>query len=154
PKRAALLSVNSGQGSRIPGQAGIREPSWERGASFGRDQRRTGEAAGATVGTTTDIAVAHIFRSITDWEALTLGPAWLAVSQRAVCEDRNVVLAEDLDTSALTPRQRGILTVIRDRVVRYGYPPSTREIGDAVGLASTSSVSRHLRVLEELGFLR
>ncbi|MFC0532446.1 transcriptional repressor LexA [Phytohabitans kaempferiae] len=64
------------------------------------------------------------------------------------------VLAEDLDTSTLTPRQRGILTVIRDWAVRYGYPPSTREIGDAVGLASTSSVSRHLRVLEELGFLR
>ncbi|MDQ7904924.1 transcriptional repressor LexA [Phytohabitans sp. ZYX-F-186] len=65
-----------------------------------------------------------------------------------------MVLAEDLDTAALTSRQRGILTVIRDWVVRYGYPPSTREIGDAVGLASTSSVSRHLRALEDLGFLR
>jgi repressor LexA len=61
---------------------------------------------------------------------------------------------EDLDTSTLSSRQRGILTAIRDWVVRYGYPPSSREIGDAVGLASTSSVSRHLRVLEELGFLR
>jgi repressor LexA len=65
-----------------------------------------------------------------------------------------VVLAEELDTSTLTSRQRGILTVIRDWAVRYGYPPSTREIGDAVGLASTSSVSRHLRALEDLGFLR
>ncbi|ROP28882.1 transcriptional repressor LexA [Couchioplanes caeruleus] len=63
-------------------------------------------------------------------------------------------LAEDLDTSTLTPRQRAILTVIRDWAIRYGYPPSTREIGDAVGLASTSSVSRHLRVLEERDFLR
>jgi repressor LexA len=69
-------------------------------------------------------------------------------------DDRTVVLAEDFDTSTLTSRQRGILTVIRDWVVRYGYPPSTREIGDAVGLASTSSVSRHLRALEERGFLR
>ena len=61
---------------------------------------------------------------------------------------------EDLDTSTLTPRQLAILTVIRDWAVRYGYAPSTREIGDAVGLASASSVSRHLRVLEERDFLR
>ena len=61
---------------------------------------------------------------------------------------------EELDTSTLTPRQRAILTVIRDWVVRYGYAPSTREIGDAVGLVSASSVSRHLRMLEERDFLR
>ncbi|WP_082772009.1 transcriptional repressor LexA [Actinoplanes sp. TFC3] len=63
-------------------------------------------------------------------------------------------LDDDLDTSILTPRQRSVLTVIRDWANRYGYSPSTREIGDAIGLASTSSVSRHLRVLEDLGFLR
>ncbi|MCW6009449.1 transcriptional repressor LexA [Micromonospora sp. CPCC 205371] len=68
--------------------------------------------------------------------------------------DHRVVLTEDFDTSTLTSRQRDILTVIRDWIVRYGYPPSTREIGDAVGLASTSSVSRHLNALEDLGFLR
>jgi len=71
-----------------------------------------------------------------------------------VGEDQSVVLAEDLDTSHLTPRQRGILAAIRDWVVEHGYAPSTREIGDAVGLASTSTVSRHLQVLEDLGFLR
>jgi repressor LexA len=64
------------------------------------------------------------------------------------------VVPEDLDTSTLTPRQRAILGVIRDWVVRYGYSPSTREIADAVGLASTSSVGRHLRILEERDFLR
>ncbi|NUT33078.1 MAG: transcriptional repressor LexA [Hamadaea sp.] len=64
-----------------------------------------------------------------------------------------MVLAEDIDTSILTPRQRGILTVIRDSVVRHGYPPTTREIGDAVKL-SASTVSRHLRDLEERGYLR
>jgi repressor LexA len=68
--------------------------------------------------------------------------------------DLGVLFDEDLDTSRLTDRQRAILTVIRDWAVKYGYSPSTREIGDAVGLASTSSVSRHLRVLEELDFLR
>ncbi|MEU4243285.1 transcriptional repressor LexA [Actinoplanes sp. NPDC026619] len=61
---------------------------------------------------------------------------------------------EDLDTSVLTERQRQILTVIQKWALRYGYSPSTREIADAIGLASTSTVSRHLRALEEIGFLR
>ncbi len=61
---------------------------------------------------------------------------------------------EDLDTSALTGRQRQILTVIQKWALRYGYSPSTRELADALGLASTSTVSRHLRALEDLGFLR
>ncbi|MGN2640841.1 transcriptional repressor LexA [Nocardia takedensis] len=61
---------------------------------------------------------------------------------------------EHLDTSTLPPRQQRILTVIRDQVLRHGYAPSTREIADAVGLRSTSSVSAHLKSLEERGFLR
>jgi repressor LexA len=61
---------------------------------------------------------------------------------------------EHLDTSMLPLRQQRILAAIRDWVVRYGYPPSTREIGDAVGLRSPSSVSRHVASLEEKGFLR
>ncbi|XVQ14192.1 transcriptional repressor LexA [Spirillospora sp. CA-255316] len=61
---------------------------------------------------------------------------------------------EGMDPSALPPRQQRILVTIRDWVVRYGYPPSTRQIGDAVGLRSSSSVSRHLASLEEKGFLR
>ena len=54
----------------------------------------------------------------------------------------------------LTPRQRKVLEVIRDHVERQGYPPSVREIGDAVGLTSTSSVAHQMRVLEKKGFLR
>ncbi|WIM98574.1 transcriptional repressor LexA [Actinoplanes oblitus] len=61
---------------------------------------------------------------------------------------------DDFDTSILTDRQRRILTVIREHAQRHGYSPSTREIADAVGLASTSAVARHLRVLEDLGLLR
>ncbi|MEU8270267.1 transcriptional repressor LexA [Sphaerisporangium sp. NPDC049002] len=61
---------------------------------------------------------------------------------------------EYLDFSALPQRQQRILATIRDWVGRYGYPPSTREIGDAVGLRSSSSVSKHLKSLEEKGFLR
>lgn len=60
---------------------------------------------------------------------------------------------EEFDTSVLPERLRRILTVIRDAAVKYGYAPSTREIADAVGM-SASSVSRHLRTLEEHGFLR
>ncbi|NUR99884.1 MAG: transcriptional repressor LexA [Kribbellaceae bacterium] len=60
----------------------------------------------------------------------------------------------DLDTGALPERQQRILVVIRDWVTRYGYPPSSRQIGDAVGLKSSSSVSKHLASLEDKGFLR
>jgi repressor LexA len=59
-----------------------------------------------------------------------------------------------LDASALPERQQRILVAIRDWVVRYGYAPSTRQLGDAVGLRSTSSVSKHLAALEDKGFLR
>lgn len=58
------------------------------------------------------------------------------------------------DETGLTPRQRRILEVIREQVERRGYPPSMREIGDAVGLTSTSSVSHQLHALERKGFLR
>jgi repressor LexA len=61
---------------------------------------------------------------------------------------------EDLDTSRLTERQRQVLTVIGKWALRYGYSPSTREIADALGLASASTAGRHLRTLEELGFVR
>ncbi len=59
-----------------------------------------------------------------------------------------------LDASQLTPRQRKVLEVIRASVAERGYPPSIREIGDAVGLTSTSSVAHQLRTLERKGFLR
>jgi repressor LexA len=59
-----------------------------------------------------------------------------------------------VDPTALTPRQRRVLEVIRDWVERFGYPPSVREIGDAVGLTSTSSVHHQLRTLERKGYLR
>ncbi|TFV55636.1 transcriptional repressor LexA [Mycobacterium sp. PS03-16] len=56
--------------------------------------------------------------------------------------------------AALTERQRTILEVIRASVTSRGYPPSIREIGDAVGLTSTSSVAHQLRTLERKGYLR
>jgi repressor LexA len=56
--------------------------------------------------------------------------------------------------AGLTERQRTILEVIRTSVTTRGYPPSIREIGDAVGLTSTSSVAHQLRTLERKGFIR
>src|SRR5690242_5779674 len=56
--------------------------------------------------------------------------------------------------ASLTERQRTILEVIRASVTSRGYPPSIREIGDAVGLTSTSSVAHQLRTLERKGYLR
>jgi repressor LexA len=60
----------------------------------------------------------------------------------------------DLVTADLTARQRRILEFIRSWVERYGYPPSVREIGEAVGLVSPSSVAYQLKALETKGFLR
>jgi repressor LexA len=54
----------------------------------------------------------------------------------------------------LTARQRRIVEVIEDSVQRYGYAPTMREIGEAAGLASTSSVSHQLSVLQQKGYLR
>lgn len=58
------------------------------------------------------------------------------------------------DEHGLTPRQRAVLEMIRESVETRGYPPSVREIGEAVGLASPSSVAHQLRALERKGFLR
>lgn len=54
----------------------------------------------------------------------------------------------------LTARQRGILDVIETSMRERGYPPSVREIGEAVGLTSPSTVHSHLASLERMGFLR
>ena len=60
----------------------------------------------------------------------------------------------DLFAADLTVRQRRILEFIRSAVDRNGYPPSVREIGEAVGLVSPSSVAYQLKELERKGYLR
>jgi repressor LexA len=59
----------------------------------------------------------------------------------------------DLTDPSLTPRQSKIIQVIEDSMQRCGYGPTLREIGEAAGLASTSSVSHHLSSLEKKGYL-
>jgi repressor LexA len=58
------------------------------------------------------------------------------------------------DATGLTPRQQRVLTTIKGSIEQRGYPPSMREIGEAVGLTSSSSVAHQLKVLEEKGFLK
>ena len=59
-----------------------------------------------------------------------------------------------MDGSDLTPRQTAILDFIVETVEDRGFPPSVREICEAVGLSSPSTVHAHLGTLEELGYLR
>jgi repressor LexA len=54
----------------------------------------------------------------------------------------------------LTARQRGILDMIETSMRERGYPPSVREIGEAVGLTSPSTVHSHLASLERMGFIK
>ena len=61
---------------------------------------------------------------------------------------------DDLDEHGLTPRQLKILAVIKAALHDQGYPPSMREIGQAAGLASPSSVKYQLELLEEKGWIR
>ena len=55
---------------------------------------------------------------------------------------------------SLSDKQLAILEVIQRSIARHGYPPSMREIGDAVGLKSLSSVTHQLNQLELSGYLR
>ena len=54
----------------------------------------------------------------------------------------------------LTDKQKEIFNVIKDSILNKGYPPSVREIGELVGLKSTSSVHAHLNSLEKKGYIR
>src|ERR687894_996405 len=54
----------------------------------------------------------------------------------------------------LTKRQQEIFEFIKKYSAKYGYPPTVRDIGKAVGLASSSTVHAHLANLEKVGLLR
>ncbi|NLJ76182.1 MAG: transcriptional repressor LexA [Peptococcaceae bacterium] len=56
--------------------------------------------------------------------------------------------------SHLTPKQKAILEVIKNAIKKKGYPPTVREIGQAVGLSSSSTVHGYLKKLEAKGYLR
>jgi len=59
-----------------------------------------------------------------------------------------------MDYLGLTKRQSAILDYIKSEILKRGYPPSVREIGEAVGLSSPSTVHAHLNALETKGYIR
>lgn len=68
----------------------------------------------------------------------------------------DVAMEQDAPTGSLglSKRQMTILRMIADSIQKRGYPPTVREIGEVVGLASPSSVAHQLKQLEAKGFLR
>jgi repressor LexA len=104
-------------------------------------RRRAGETGGDTPGTRGTTAEAP-------------GPGTTEAGPEKAPGATVTDFPEPAETPSLTPRQRRILEVIRDSVERRGYPPSVREIGEAVGLASPSSVAHQLSALQKMGFLR
>lgn len=56
-------------------------------------------------------------------------------------------------TSPLTDRQQSVLDVLRRHVAEHGYPPTVREIGEVLGMASSSTVHSHLAALERAGII-
>ena len=60
----------------------------------------------------------------------------------------------DMKRNGLSAKQEEILNYIKDEILKKGYPPAVREICNAVGLRSTSSVHAHLETLEKMGFIR
>ena len=74
--------------------------------------------------------------------------------KRARPDTRTVARRDVPAVEALGPRQKRILEFILATVQGRGYPPSVREIADAVGLASPSTVHAHLEALQKKGYLR
>lgn len=74
--------------------------------------------------------------------------------ERVFDTDHEHAYAADMPPQQLTARQRQILDVIESSMRERGYPPSVREIGQAVGLTSPSTVHSHLNTLQRLGYLR
>ena len=81
-------------------------------------------------------------------------PRTVKAAPRAAGESEAVSTTKVPLALRLTDRQCRIIEVIQDSIDRRGYPPSMREIGEAVGLNSTSSVRHQLVVLESKGFIR
>lgn len=73
---------------------------------------------------------------------------------RVIIRNRRFSLEVARLGEGLTDRQQQILDYIKEQIRQKGYPPSVREIGESVGLSSSSTVHGHLARLEEKGFIR
>ncbi|MCR4923562.1 MAG: transcriptional repressor LexA [Lachnospiraceae bacterium] len=59
-----------------------------------------------------------------------------------------------MPSDKITPKQKQVLEYIKEEILKRGYPPAVREICEAVGLKSTSSVHAHLESLENKGYIK
>ncbi len=75
-------------------------------------------------------------------------------TNRNAVNNNDSIDLSNVDELSLTERQRAIVNAIQNSLKIHGFPPSFREIGEAVGLRSPSSVKHQLRALEEKGVLR
>ncbi|MGE5589146.1 MAG: transcriptional repressor LexA [Bacillota bacterium] len=73
---------------------------------------------------------------------------------RVIIPNRRFCLEVARLGEGLTDRQQQILDYIKEQIRQKGYPPSVREIGESVGLSSSSTVHGHLARLEEKGYIR
>ena len=89
-----------------------------------------------------------------DGPQVPTGPAAASTVARAALASVHALPDGSPDGDGLTARQRLVLETIRSAVEQRGYPPSMREIGQAVGLTSPSSVKHQLTALERKGYLR
>ena len=73
---------------------------------------------------------------------------------KAMTEPVRVPASRRRAGTRITARQRQVLDFIEFQMREHGYPPSVREIGEAIGLTSPSTVHSHLNTLQRLGYLR
>lgn len=72
-----------------------------------------------------------------------------------ICEPEDLSMADSSEKgNRITDKQQEILEFVRKSIMNSGYPPTVREIGEAVHLRSTSSVQSHLDALEKNGYIR
>lgn len=65
-----------------------------------------------------------------------------------------IEVIENMTVNSISTKQKQILSYIKENLRAKGYPPSVREIGQAVGLSSSSTVHSHLNKLESLGYIK
>src|SRR5262249_25013920 len=103
-----------------------------------------------------DVAAARLVDPVCDAQPVGLTPSGgVRTLLSNTCSPPSSTPEREMQTTAeLTGRQREIWSFLVAYVDRHGYPPTVREIGEAVGLASPSTVHAHLANLERAGLLR
>ena len=132
-------------------------PRAQRGASIASSATRGARAPGSARSGPLSIPIGWARRLC--GRRLRVRPALASVRGRRYCANTcsfhlSVQPAREPTAMDLTKRQQEIFDFIRKYSARYGYPPTVRDIGKAVGLASSSTVHAHLANLEKIGLLR